>query len=139
MFTDTDVNMIAIYKQFFIYIKTDSFKITLSDYVWSLQKLQGDVSLFQVFNNNVQLLLAGLSVEVSQEDNVETITLFPPEKKPQARHIIKKTMIPSTEFTLNCTDNSLSFSVNSENNVWDTGSFILCFCLKKIHADNESI
>lgn len=59
--------------------------------MWTLQKLQGDASLFQVFYNNIELLCVGLGVEVSQEHNVETITLLPPEKKPQTQcHIVEK-------------------------------------------------
>lgn len=46
---------------------------------WALQKLQGDVGLFQVLNNDVQLVWVGLSVEVCQEDNVETIELLSSE------------------------------------------------------------
>lgn len=55
-------------------------KKTFSERVGALQKLQSDVSFFQVFNNNIQLVRAGLSVEVSQEGNVETMELVPPEK-----------------------------------------------------------
>lgn len=45
----------------------------------ALQKLQGDVGLFQVLNNDVQLVWVDLSVEVCQEDNAETTALLPSE------------------------------------------------------------
>lgn len=64
--------------------------IKIAHGVWTLQELQCDASLFQVFNNDVKVLWAGLSVEVSQEGDVQTIVLFPPEKKQKhgVNHIV---------------------------------------------------
>lgn len=50
-----------------------------------LQELQGDSSLFQVLNDDIQIVWTGFNAQVSQHDDVEAITLFPPLKEKKGK------------------------------------------------------
>lgn len=47
----------------------------------ALQELQSDACLFQIVNNNVQVISTGLGVEVSQEGNVAALKLLSSKNK----------------------------------------------------------